>query len=91
MSKYYAQDDILLLANGATNCIVRNAAMPITLRGGERPKGFPLPIKRVRGEGDITQEYRPLAILEWIQDLVSGEVARRTAAKKAKNEEQEPS
>lgn len=90
MSKYYAQDDIQLLANGAANCIVRNAAMPVTLRGGERPDGFPLPIKRVRGDGDITQDYRPLAILEWIQDVVSGEVARRaTTAKKAKAAEQE--
>lgn len=86
MSKYYAQDDIQLLANGAANCIVRSAAMTITLR----PDGFPLPIKRVRGDGDITQDYRPLAVLEWIQDVVSGEVARRTTtAKKAKAAEQE--
>lgn len=91
MSKYYAQDDIQLLANGAANCIVRNAAMPITLRGGERPDGFPLPIKRVRSDGDITQDYRPLAILEYIQDVVSGEVARRAAAKKSKAEKQEES
>ncbi|MDH0423523.1 hypothetical protein [Delftia tsuruhatensis] len=88
MSKYYADDDIQLLANGAVNHLLRNAYMSITLRNGQQPKGFPLPNKRVHGEGHLTQEYRPLAILEWIQDVVSGEVARRAAAKKAKTEEQ---
>lgn len=88
MIKYFAQDSVQLLATGAANYILRNLPMPITLRGGERPEGFPLPLKRVHGEGDITQEYRPLAILEWVQDVVSGEVAQRAAAKKAKAEEQ---
>lgn len=90
MSKYYA-DDIHMLAIYAANCIVSNVSMQIALRNGDRPEGFPLPIKRVRGEGDITQEYRPLAILEYIQDVASGEVARRAAAKKAKADKQEAS
>lgn len=93
MSKYYAQDSLDLLAAYAANCIVSSTCMVLTLRDGERPDGFPLPIKRVQApiDGDITQRYRPLAILEWIQDVVSGEVARRAAAKKAKADQQEES
>lgn len=91
MTNHYAQDHHYRLANSALSHLLKNTPMPITLRGGERPEGFPLPLKRVHGEGDITQEYRPLAILEWIQDVVSGEVARRAAAKKSKAEKQEAS
>ena len=88
MSKYYADDDIQLLANGAVNHLLRNAYMSITLRNGQQPKGFPQPIKRVRGSGDITQEYRPLAVLEFVQDMVTKEAAQRAAAdKKAAAEE----
>lgn len=90
MSKYYADDDIQLLANGAVNHLLRNAYMSITLRNGQQPKGFPLPIKRVHGEGHLTQEYRPLAVLEFVQDVVAKEAAQRVAvAKKADAEAEE--
>ena len=82
MSKYYADDDIQLLANGAVNHLLRNAYMSITLRNGQQPKGFPIPVARVRGEGNLVQEYRPLAILEFVQDVVAKEAAQRVAAAK---------
>lgn len=88
MIKYYAQDDLRMLAIGAANCILRNMHMPITLRGGEQPKGFPLPVARARGEGDITQDYRPLAILEFVQDAVREEASQKAAADKKAAEAQ---
>lgn len=89
MSKYYADDDIQLLANGAVNHLLRNAYMSITLRNGQQPKGSPLPIKRVHGEGHLTQEYRPLAVLEFVQEVVAKEAAQRVAAAKKAEAEAE--
>lgn len=51
--------------------------------------GFPLPIKRVHGEGHLTQEYRPLAVLEFVQEVVAKEAAQRVAAAKKADAEAE--
>lgn len=89
MTNHYAQDHHYRLANSALSHLLKNTPMPITLRDGKQPKGFPLPIKRVRGEGDITQEYRPLAILDYVQDVVNAEALAHEAEEKAKAEDQE--
>ncbi len=53
--------------------------------------GFPLPIKRNKTpneNGKIVQEYRPLAILEYVEDVLSGGLgARRQRAAQKKKEE----
>ncbi len=57
--------------------------------GWERD-GYPLPIKRMPAaeNGTVTQEYRPLAILEYVQDVLSGDLAKRKRKdKKAEKED----
>lgn len=54
-----------------------------------RPRNFPLPIKKTDG---AVREYRPLAILEWVNDELSGanasaEARKRNAEKKATGEQ----
>lgn len=53
------------------------AQEPVTVvhaEGWER-KGFPLPIKRTQpDQGVITQDYRPLAILEYVDEMLSGNI-----------------
>lgn len=71
--------DIQVLARQATEALIEQR--PITVRhepGWER-NGFPLPIKRMPrdSDGGETQEYRPLAILEYANDVLSGAVAAR--------------
>ncbi len=55
----------------------------------QRPRNFPLPIKKTEG---MVREYRPLAILEWVNDELSGanasaEARKRNAEKKATGEQ----
>lgn len=40
--------------------------------------GFPLPIKREKAaaDGTVTQNYRPLAILEYVNEKLANEVVR---------------
>lgn len=46
----------------------------------ERPEGFPLPIKAHKDT--LAREYRPLAILEWVNDTMAARVqATRTKAR----------
>lgn len=54
----------------------------IITRHKDAPRnGMPLPIKKVapNQDGYVTQEYRPLAILEYVNDVLSGDLARRQA------------
>lgn len=54
----------------------------IITRHKDAPRnGMPLPIKKVapNQDGYVTQEYRPLAILEYVNDILSGDLARRQA------------
>ncbi len=47
--------------------------------GWVREQGFPLPVKKQQAnpDGTLTQQYRPMAIFEWIQETLSGEIAAR--------------
>lgn len=44
-----------------------------------RPRNFPLPIKKTDG---AVKEYRPLAILEWVNDELAGVNAAAAARKR---------
>lgn len=69
------------LAMQAAHYLLKQQPMPVTHAAGWKRDGFPLPIKRVAPDanGDTTQEYRPLVILEYVQEVLSGEIAARQA------------
>lgn len=67
------------LALQAVHYLLMQRPMGITHQAGWKREGFPLPIKRMApdADGTTTQEYRPLAILEYVQDVLSGKIAAR--------------
>lgn len=69
------------LAMQAAHYLLKQQPMPVTHAEGWKREGFPLPIKRMipDADGTITQEYRPMAILEYVQEVLSGEIAARQA------------
>lgn len=58
------------LAQQATAALLDHT--PITIRhpaGWTRPNGWPVPIQRNRqpaADGSLTQNYRPIVVLEWV-------------------------
>jgi hypothetical protein len=69
------------LAMQAAHYLLKQKAIPVTHAAGWSRDGFPLPIKRMTADanGETTQEYRPMAILEYVQEVLSGEIAARQA------------
>lgn len=79
--------DLQTLARQATDALL--AQQPVTVRHepGWSRNGFPLPIKRNKTpgqDGSIVQQYRPLAILEYVDEVLSGALASRLAKGRAK-------
>lgn len=72
------------LAKLATGHLVAQTALPMTWPDGKPYPGFPLPIKRngATEDGSVTQDYRPIAVLEFCHDFFSGDLAKRQAAKR---------
>ena len=66
------------LAKLAFEALLNQVPVPITHEAGYARNGWPLPIKRMAPseDGTTTQQYRPMAILEFIQETLSGEAAR---------------
>lgn len=58
-------DQLQILAFDAVSCMFARTTIVIAHPPGEWPKGFPLPVKRVPGN---IQSYRPLAVLEWVNE-----------------------
>lgn len=70
------------LADSAVLGIMTRTTVSVTRDANCEREGFPLPIKRNKipnPDGTITQEYRPIAILEYVDDVLSGELAARKA------------
>jgi hypothetical protein len=70
------------LAESAVLGILTRTTVLVTRDANCEREGFPLPIKRNKmpnPDGTITQEYRPMAILEYVDDVLSGELAARKA------------
>ncbi len=66
-------DDLEALGQSALAALL--AGQPVTIThepGWRRPRGWPLPIKRV--PDGTPQAYRPLAVLEYIDGAVKGSV-----------------
>lgn len=73
------------LAESAVLGILHRTTVSVTRDANCEREGFPLPIKRNKipnTDGTITQEYRPMAILEYVDEVCSGEVAARLAKKR---------
>lgn len=79
------------LARRAAEALLSQKPLAVAHEPGWLRDGFPLPIKRnktTNESGTIVQDYRPLAILEYVDDVLSGGLgARRQRAAKQKKEE----
>ncbi len=80
------------LANYATACLLIQEHVSILHSAGWERDGYPLPIKRMPAaeDGTVAQEYRPLAILEYVQEVLSGELAKRKRQDKKAEQGIEP-
>jgi hypothetical protein len=78
-----ANQELRDLADRAIQALLMQQPVPITRPAGwEREPGFPLPIKKMEPDldGTTTQNYRPMALLEYVQEVLSGE--RKAAARR---------
>lgn len=74
------------LAESAVIAILHRTSVSVTRDANCEREGFPLPIKRNKipnADGTITQEYRPLAILEYVDEACRGLLASRLAKERA--------
>ena len=73
--------DVATLARQATEALLEQKMLTVRHEAGWKREGFPLPVKRMPAshDGSVVQDYRPMAILEYVQELLSGELAARRA------------
>ena len=70
------------LAYQAVVALLAQEPVTVVHAAGWERNGFPLPIKRNQpDQGIITQDYRPLAILEYVDEMLS----EKSKPKKAKD------
>jgi hypothetical protein len=84
--------DVYMLARGATEALLEQKALTVHHKAGWERDGFPLPIKRMPplSDGSVVQDYRPLAVLEYVQEVLSVEIsARKARDRKAKDRDAE--
>ena len=87
-----ATPELTLLAQRATHYLLAQQPISITHAAGWERNGLPLPIKRMKpnDDGTTTQYYRPMEILQYVHEVLSGEMAaRRMRDRKAQKEEKE--
>ena len=61
------------LARQALEALLNQQPVPITLPAGwQRPAGWPLPMERMKpsADGTTTQNYRAIAILEYVDEAL---------------------
>ncbi|MEQ6437185.1 hypothetical protein V8Z74_19460 [Comamonas sp. w2-DMI] len=76
------------LAAAALSHLLANTSMPVLVLGDRKPVNFPLPTKRAAPAApgaDTVQEYRPLAILEYVHSLVSAAAKTPSASTEAEH------
>lgn len=78
------------LALRAVESIMAQEPVLVAHAPGWQRNGFPLPMKRVAPDaaGFVIQEYRPLAILEYINDVVSGVMPSTRKVEKAEGQKE---
>ena len=69
------------LAARALHQLLLQQPLEITHAPGWERNGFPLPIKRHQPghDGTTRQEYRPLVILEYVQEMLARQTAEQAA------------
>lgn len=82
--------DINDLAHEALCALLEQRPVTITRHKSAPRDGLPLPIKKAEADANnfVTQQYRPLAILEYVNDVLSQELASRQV--KQRKAEKEP-
>lgn len=73
------EQELKALAHQATEALLQQVPVPVYHPPGWQRKGFPLPMKRMLEDkdGGVTQNYRPIALLEYVHDVLSGELKAR--------------
>ena len=73
------------LANRATHALLAQELLEVTHEPDWEREGFPLPVKRMSlaTDGSLTQMYRPMVALEYVQEYLSGEIKARQMRDKA--------
>lgn len=69
--------ELISLAHRALQALITQKPIEVTHPTGKAPEGYPLPIVRNKtpdAAGAITQSYRPIAILEYIDKKLTPEV-----------------
>ena len=90
----FTKDRLRWLAESAVLGILHRTTVSVTRDANCEREGFPLPIKRNKTpntDGTITQEYRPMAILEYVEEVCNGELASRLAKSRAASKKKEVS
>ncbi len=84
--------DIYTLARKATEAMLEQKALTVRHEPGWERDGFPLPMKRrpALHDGSVVQDYRPMAVLEYVQEVLSGEIAARRARDRKATKEAAP-
>ena len=67
------KDALTMLAFDAVSCLLAQIPVTVTHAAGWERNGFPLPLKRGEkaADGSVTQNYRPLAILEYVHEKLA--------------------
>lgn len=78
----HADHELKTLARQAVEQLLLQRPVAVTHAAGWERNGFPLPIKSMppSANGSTTQDYRPLAILEYVHESLSGDAAKRRAS-----------
>jgi hypothetical protein len=92
MSDTTSKEALSVLARRATEALLLQQPVSVFHDVGWERDGFPLPIKREQPlpDGSVMQLYRPMAVLEYVQEALSGEIAaKRMRDRKAAEKSQE--
>ncbi len=89
-----ADEAIQNLGRRAIEALLQQKPLTIAHEPGWLRDGFPLPIKRNKTpneNGTIVQDYRPLAVLEYVDDVLSGALKARQQQQRAAQKKKESS
>lgn len=80
MSTLHVDPELRSLANRATEALLKQQLVEITHPADWERNGYPLPWKRnpKSADGSVTQEYRPLALLEYVDECLRDAAARES-------------
>ena len=73
--------ELTQLAQEAFDALLAQEYVTVTHAPDWERNGYPLPVKRMKPDaaGTVVQEYRPLALLEYVNDCLSGTIRSKEA------------